>query len=61
MMEWDREDSSLTPVLPVLRALLACATSSRMLSARDTSTCARCETITWLQMQSSWFQKHGTE
>lgn len=45
MMEWDREDSSLTPVLPVLRALLACATSSRMLSARDTSTCARYEQL----------------
>jgi hypothetical protein len=40
MMECEREESSLTPVLPVLRARFACPTSSCTVSARVTSTCA---------------------
>ena len=41
MMEWERDESSLTPVLPVLRALLACPTSSCTVSAHVTSTCSQ--------------------
>lgn len=39
MMECDREESALAPVLPVLRAALEWSTSCWMVATRDTSTC----------------------
>ena len=40
MMECEREESALAPVLPVLRAALEWSTSCWMVATRDTSTCA---------------------